>query len=119
MLTCEICNKKHKTSRKETRFCSNKCMGKSRRKYLDIPDCLENSHKKIDKNIGYVRIYAPMHKEANTWGYVYEHRLVAEQMIERPLKKNEVVHHINGKRWDNRKENLQVMDKVEHSKIKP
>jgi len=100
------------------RFCSNKCIGQSRKKYLDIPDCLENSERKLDKNLGYVRIYAPMHREANTWGYVYEHRVIAEQIIGRDLKKDEVVHHINGKRWDNRPENLQVMDKREHSKIK-
>ena len=32
-------------------------------------------------------------------------------MIGRILDKNEVVHHKNGKRWDNRPENLEVMDK--------
>ena len=59
-----------------------------------------------------------MHPEANTWGYVYEHRIIAEQMIRRRLKKDEIVHHKNGKRWDNRIENLEVMDKVEHAKLK-
>ena len=79
---------------------------------------VENASRKIDKNIGYVRVYAPMHPEANTWGYVYEHRIIAEQMIRRRLKKDEIVHHKNGKRWDNRIENLEVMDKVEHAKLK-
>jgi hypothetical protein len=59
-----------------------------------------------------------MHPEANTWGYAYEHRIVVEQKINRRLLPSEIVHHKNGKRWDNRPENLEVMDKSEHGKLK-
>jgi len=115
---CKQCKKEYTKTNTHQTYCSLKCSGIASRKYLDIPDCLENADRKLDKNLGYVRVYVPMHPEANTWGYVYEHRVVAEQMIGRRLLKDEVVHHKNGKRWDNSEDNLEVMDKREHSKLK-
>lgn len=43
-----------------------------------------------------------------------EHRLVCEWKEKRQQKENEVVHHINRKKTDNRPENLIFMDKHEH-----
>ena len=43
-----------------------------------------------------------------------KHILVMERKIGRPLLQNEVVHHINHIRNDNRIENLLLMDKHEH-----
>lgn len=49
--------------------------------------------------------------------FIDEHRLVMEQYLGRKLKSDEVVHHINGNKRDNRIENLQVMTLAEHSRM--
>lgn len=66
---------------------------------------------------GYVAVFMPEHPNANCTGHVLEHRLVATEILGRPLEKCEVVHHMNGDRRDNRKENLKVMTTSEHSSL--
>jgi hypothetical protein len=47
--------------------------------------------------------------------YVLEHRIVVENHLGRLLEPDEIVHHINEDKKDNRMENLEVMSKKEHT----
>jgi hypothetical protein len=46
----------------------------------------------------------------------YEHVVIMERLLERPLLKGETIHHINGIKNDNRIENLFVCSREQHDK---
>lgn len=73
-------------------------------------------HEKLRKD-GYVKVYAPDHPHATADGYVMKHTLVMERHIGRYLADDEVVHHINKIRDDNRLENLLLMKKHDHQRM--
>ncbi|HEY2960748.1 MAG TPA: HNH endonuclease [Actinomycetota bacterium] len=57
---------------------------------------------------GYVLVKLPDHPNAQRNGYVGKHIAVMSEMLGRPLRKGESVHHKNLIRNDNRPENLEL-----------
>ena len=73
----------------------------------------EKTVSKGDYNYSIVR----NHPNSTKYGYVLEHRVVVENSIKRLLRSNEIVHHKNGNKKDNRIENLEIMSASDHARI--
>jgi len=76
-----------------TKYCTHNCYS------LDKPKPF------IIKN-GYKLVAKLNHTRTDARGYVREHLLVMEEKIGRPIRKAESVHHIDGNKQNNHKDNL-------------
>jgi hypothetical protein len=77
---------------------------------------------RIKDKSGYIQIWKPDHPNAKGGrdkSYVAEHRLVMSEHIGRPLLRHENVHHKNGKRDDNRLENLELWTTMQPAGKRP
>ncbi|MCW2925905.1 MAG: hypothetical protein JWM98_3309 [Thermoleophilia bacterium] len=119
---CEWCDEEFTINQRglkglSRRHCSRECAVESREIPLTWDGVSSTKGRLLDRSKGYFLVLAPEHPRANNKGFVYEHRLVAEEMLGRRLTSKEHVHHRNGKRWDNRPENLEVMSASDHAKL--
>jgi len=146
---CNMCGKRFHLKpsalkRNKTHYCSKKCQNDAKKEYMKgkgnhqygIKGKKNASWKgDIRKNsYGYVMIRNHEHPFCDNGGWVFEHRLIAEQYLLTPensiqigeklyLKSGYDVHHKNFDRKDNRKENLEVMERgahrMLHNKLNP
>lgn len=113
LIICKHCNKQTKKfNRDGSLFCDRVC-------YMNWKKINPNKKAYKEKVIisGYCYIYKPEHPYAiKRKRYVAEHRLVMEKFLGRYLTEQEVIHHLNGIKTDNRLENLLVLNFNEHNK---
>lgn len=112
-LTCDCCGKEFRTypcydkRMRKHRFCSKACEAD----FNSLKNTRESwSGGWLNRTTGY--IYVKIDGKN-----VPEHKLVMERLIGRQLLPDEVVHHINGVKTDNRPENLRLMKNGEHSAL--
>lgn len=104
--TCQLCGKEFQGWTPNSQFCSTRCqylarMGKNHPLYKR-GFSMDDGYRKVLSGKG---------------GYVREHRKVVEGIIGRKLKTDEIIHHINVNRSDNRIENLTILTKSEHTLV--
>lgn len=112
---CNTCEKGFVTfDKKYTKNCSRECSNRSQssRQFGESNPNYKDGKKITDQ--GYVQLLVGKdHPMAGRGGYVLEHRYVMSQFLDRPLRRCEVIHHLNGNRQDNRIENLELCGKQE------
>lgn len=106
---CELCRTEYQPRSSKSQFCSRTCAAKA-----------SGLAKRKGPHLsarGYVIEYAPEHPMAMRTGYIQQHRRVMAEHLGRLLGPDEVVHHKNEIKTDNRPENLEVLPKRVHDRI--
>ena len=119
---CDACGADFPVYKAGVRFCSRECSGldlSSRQLGAANAAWKGGVHATRPSGGGYIKQMSKGHPFADAGGYVMQHRLVMEAKLGRKLEAHERVHHKNGKRDDNRPENLELWTGVGTSKKDP
>lgn len=112
---CEVC-KKLFTGRDrpwgKARFCSKRCSFLSKadeewqRRAGKIAGALNIKRLRGKGKVGYIKEYGR-----------HQHRIVMEKKLGRKLKTDELIHHIDGNKHNNKISNLKLVTRKEHARI--
>ena len=109
---CEQCGQEYEALvfrlNRGQRFCSRRCNGLARKAARMAAPRNRMLHAR--DAYGYERAWRPDHPHANQKGYIAESRVIAEAVLRKILPGSVVIHHANGKRADNRHENLVICE---------
>lgn len=101
---CLICHKFYNPAKFSQKTCSAKCRNsltaKTRSETWVIKQRQRGNNKAYKKQ-----------------GDRHIHRIEAEKKIGRPLQAGEIVHHVDGNKFNNNPANLEVMTQSEHARI--
>ena len=96
-------------------ICRQTSNGAKRRGQKTGPQKGKTYKKRLNRG-GYFMMYAGNHPFAEGRKMAPEHVMIMELRIQRRLRPDECVHHINGIKTDNRLENLELQIHAEHSR---
>ena len=140
-IKCDWCGKvmeRAPSGIKAHNFCSRRCQGafssrsKNPDRYAEMHDVERASAwmSKLNRQLNPTRMTPETRAKlresrlGSGRGLTYEktygrhtHRVVAEQQLGRPLRSDEIVHHIDGNKRNNNPSNLRVMTRSEHASL--